>query len=191
MVGVVVPVKEMRKAFDSKIVDAAMNAAMRVTARKVRVIISKTTRERYNVLARLIKSVLRIRFEKKGGVNVQYLTYVGKRIGLIHFNARPKQVRVAGPQFGKKRIGVKVRIRKDAPAKLVTGCFFAQFGYAFQVVKRTEADRYPIQMLKTLSIPEMVGADSVVRTAEELSDNIFSEEFTRAMDFRLLKAGAK
>ena len=162
--------------------DAILKAgkdATRVSARKVSVQASKKTREIYNVTAGLIKDTFFTVVENSG--QTRTLTYKGKRLGLVNFDAKSKKIN--------RRQGVTVKIRKDRGRTPVKGAFFFETGGGVQVAKRKGPARFPIQVLKTIAVPEMLDTDPVLDQMENTVEVAWNQEFIRSMNFRLKKLG--
>lgn len=82
---------ELRRRYDPKIIEKALNSAVKKTANKARTLISKAVRKGYNVKAADIAKALtekRIR----GPVTERILLYTGGRLSLMYFD--PQEVRV-------------------------------------------------------------------------------------------------
>lgn len=94
--------------------------------------------------------------------NVQF-TYMGRLLTPVHFSMTPKK----RPEGGKKYT-VKAAIYKGKKRVLGSGVFLAPSGSAGTTeipFKRTSEKRYPIEALRTVSIPQMI-------TNERVSEDI-------------------
>lgn len=114
---------------------------------------------------------------KVSGVNVDsvQLIYQGRLLTPVHFSMTPKK----RPEGGKKYT-VKAAVYKGKKKALGSSVFLAPSGSAGTTeipFKRTTAKRYPIEAVKTVSIPQMitnetVAADIQVRMDELLENRL-------------------
>jgi len=183
---------ELKKVLDPSILDRSFNRALQRTSEKTSVQISKKVREIYLVKANRIKSALKITNDDTGGNRAKVLTYTAMRIGLINFGPTAV-VKIVGKnaRFGRKRVGVKVRIKKGKSPVLVKGAFFAVAanGAGVKIFQRERRTRKPLRILKTLSIPQMIQRSDVIATAETTSIEVFPKEMEVAVNFFAPKDG--
>lgn len=172
-------------------VTRATNRAIRTTGKRAATQASRALRDRYNIKAALVAQALKITSVPGGDITAQHLIYTGRRIGLVQFSAKPKKVTLKGRKsrrFGKKRLGVTVKIRKDRPRMLVKRGFLAETrGGLVMIFAREGRSRKPIRALKTLSIPEMIRQRNVVQRVDETARSVFPKEFARLMTLELNK----
>ena len=98
---------------------------------------------------------------KVHGVSVDsvQLTYNGRLLTPTHFSMTPKK----RPEAGKKYT-VKAAIKKGQKKVLGTGVFLAHSGSVGTIeipFERTTKKRYPIEAVKTVSIPQMITNETV------------------------------
>lgn len=180
-----------REYLNPKVIQRSVNRATRVAARKATVQGSRALRKRFVVKAGDVSKSMQMKPVTAGSAIEQHIVYRGSRLGLHRFGAKPKRVTLKGRKSrrgGRKRVGVTVRIRADSPRKLVKGGFMvASRGGKPLVYRRVGRSRLPVRVLKTISIPEMMGlqpvGDVLLKTARES----FSPEFERLMDYELEK----
>lgn len=168
---------QLRRKFDPKLVDKALNQALQVATTKLRTRVSRETRQLYNVKAGEITRSVTIRKISNG----RMLIYTGRMIGLDKFGARPKKV---STQLG-KRTGVTVQVRKDRGRKVVKGAFLAKGKLVFQ--RQGEA-RLPIERLYGPSIAHMAGNKIVGELATLQVGQDAATEFNRYLTYLMEKA---
>lgn len=103
--------------------------------------------------------------------NVQ-LIYKGRLLTPIHFSMTPKQ----RPE-GKKKYKVKAAIIKGKKKTLGTGVFLAPSGSEGTVqipFKRTTEKRYPIEAIRTVSIPQMITNEKVAEDIKNRLDELLA-----------------
>lgn len=167
---------ELRRKFDPKLIDKAMDRALQVAAMKMRTRISKEARQIYNVKAGDIARTVRLqRLRNPVG---RVLVYTGYKIGLDHFGARTKVVKTARG----RRVGATVQVRKDGGRKLLKGGFIADI-HGAKVFTRAGASRLPIEKKFGPSIPEMVGNKFIDAIVSPLAGEDAATEFDRFLKY--------
>ena len=111
---------------------------------------------------------------KVKGVSVDsvQLIYKGRRLTPTHFSMTPKK----RPEAGKKYT-VKAAIYKGQKKVLGTGVFLAPSGSAGTTeipFKRTTEKRYPIEAVKTVSIPQMITNETVAADIQSRMDELLA-----------------
>lgn len=111
---------------------------------------------------------------KVHGVSVDsvQLIYKGRRLTPTHFSMAPKK----RPDGGKK-YKVKAAIYKGQKKALGSGVFLAPSGSAGTTeipFKRTTAKRYPIEAVKTVSIPQMITNEKVAGDIQARMDELLT-----------------
>ena len=117
------------------------------------------------------KTVGSIKVSGVSVANVQ-LIYKGRLLTPTHFSMTPKK----RPEGGKK-YKVKAAIYKGKKKALGTGAFLAPSGSAGTTeipFKRTTEKRYPIEAIKTVSIPQMIGNDTVAADIQKRMDELLA-----------------
>ena len=100
------------------------------------------------------------------------LTYKSRLLTPTHFSMTPK----SRPQSGKK-YKVKAAIIKGQKKVLGTGVFLAPSGSADTTeipFKRTTEKRYPIEAVKTVSIPQMITNEKVAADIQARMDELLA-----------------
>lgn len=129
---------ELRKAFDPQAVDRAFRSAVTQVTRKVRTRVSEAVRAEYNIKAGEIGKAVTLK-TLSGPEEQRLLLYTGKRIGLIHFGARPVQVR----KNKRKYYGASVALYKSKGRTRPAGAFIGRgrTSDSQQVFKRMGVER--------------------------------------------------
>jgi hypothetical protein len=184
---------KLRKQFDPKVVNRALNSAINKTANKARTFISKKIREKYNVKAATIKHSLSEirRKDPKDLVAERVLQYTGPHLVLSHFGARVARIP------GSRHKGASVLVRKDRGRKIVKG----RHGYGgfiivdkkynhLNVYERETKERYPIDALFGPSVAEMISATETFNAIDAFVGAEMPKQLEHELDYFLGKAGA-
>lgn len=187
--------KQLRQQFDAKDVDTALRWAVNATTRKAATLISRETRNLYDISAGDIRKRLRIqRIEQDAG---RAILYTGRRLPLAQFKPRERWVTVSsrrrvqsGPRKGSmaRRRGVTVQVRKDRGRQQVQGGWLAKN----HIYRRSDKDdnKSAPEMRFGPSIPEMVGNQQVMDAAQELVRQDLPQQFNDRLNYILnRKAG--
>lgn len=101
------------------------------------------------------------------------LTYTGRLLTPTHFSMTPKK----RPEAGKK-YKVKAAVFKGQKKVLGSGVFLAPSGSAGTIeipFKRTTKKRYPIEAVKTVSIPQMITNETVAADIQTRIDELLAK----------------
>lgn len=112
------------------------------------------------------------------------LTYTGRLLTPTHFSMTPKK----RPEAGKK-YKVKAAVFKGQKKVLGSGVFLAPSGSAGTIeipFKRTTKKRYPIEAVKTVSIPQMITNEKVAADIKVRMDDLLTTRLQHNVD-RLTK----
>ena len=112
---------------------------------------------------------------KVSGVNVDsvQLIYQGRLLTPVHFSMTPKK----RPEGGKKYT-VKAAVYKGKKKVLGSGVFLAPSGSAGTTeipFKRTTEKRYPIEVIRTVSIPQMITNENVAADIQVRMDELLEK----------------
>ena len=113
--------------------------------------------------------------KKVSGVTIDrmQLTYSGRLLTPIHFSMTPKQ----RPEGGKK-YKVKAAVYKGKKKVLSSHAFIASSGTAGTAqipFKRTTEKRYPIEAIRTVSIPQMITNEKVSEDIQARMDELLAK----------------
>ncbi|WP_339118565.1 phage tail protein [Halomonas sp. BMC6] len=187
--------QKLKQQFDPKDVEKALRWSINATTRKASTLISRETRQRYDISADDIRKRLRIQRLDRG--DGRAILYAGRRLPLAQFKPRERWVSVSskrrvqsGPRKGSmaRRRGVTVRVRKDRGRQLVQGGWLAK-SQIFRRSSRTDNQSTP-EMRFGPSIPEMVGNEQVMDAAQNLVRDDLPQQFNDRLNYILnRKAG--
>lgn len=170
---------ELRRKFDPKLIDKALERALQVAAMKTRTRVSKEVRKVYNVKAGAISKAVRLS-RIPGG---RLLLYAGRVIPLDKFGARKKVIRTGRG----RRTGVTVQVRKDHRRQIVKHAFMADV-HGQKVFKREGQSRLPIRRVFGPSIAHMVGNEFVTNLAIRQTGEDAAIEFNRYLEYLMSRA---
>lgn len=178
---------KLQRRFDPNVVRKAVRSSIRKTVAKLKTFVRKRVRQRYNVPARVVARHTKLQhFFQSRDKPFSILAYVGSKIGLINFGARPRIMRTAR---GKRR-GVTVQVLKDEPRKLVTSvpAFIATGANQNRhVFARTSEARYPIVALTGPAVAQMVSHDEIIDQADKFTGQELPKQFANEMEHFLLR----
>jgi transcriptional regulatory protein LevR len=143
------------------IINANRSALNKVIA-KAKTAASRAVREVYNIKARDLNKEIKIRRATNSNLRA-ILSLKTRRTSLTKFS--PRRVKI------NKRFGVKVKIKRKEPPKLVKGAFMADVRNKTNIFKRVGKKRFPIKKLFTLSVAEMFE-----REGEKALQNLIKNE---------------
>lgn len=159
--------------------------------------ISREVRKDYSIKDKDVKSTLKKRYTNAASLNAA-VTSTGRTLTLYnHFRVSPNQ-----PRPG-TRYKVKVTIKKGqrqtiggAPSAFVAamkGIVVSDKGPSlnYQVVRREGNKRYPVTVLRSLSVPQMVSNKKVMKRIKKSAEEMLKKRTDHEIDRRITKAGAK
>ncbi|MCR4436164.1 MAG: phage tail protein [Clostridiales bacterium] len=118
-----------------------------------------------------------------------YISSVGRTLSLGSFPFSPKQV-------GTKR-QIKVKIKRQEgfkPVKTDPKAFTQRTGgegTPMNVFRRLGPKRLPITVLRTLSVPQMIGEEKIMNRIQDLANKKLQERIDHEINWRLEKAAGK
>lgn len=163
--------KESKKAASS-----AINRTLTFTSKRA----SQEVRKHYNVKISEVKGGLTIRKANPGNLSGD-ITSRDRRLSLGRF------VR------GKAKNAVKVRVKKGSTKKVNVSpsAFVLNLGGNKHVAKRVGKSNYPIKVLRTLSIPQMISSKNIQPVVEKESGEYLSKRVKHEIDYRIKKIVGK
>jgi len=178
--------EQLRQVYDPAVVEKAAYQTVKQLQAKAATEISKTVRQRYNVSAAAIKSVMKPRLRVSAGVPTGFLIYLSKRISLRHYatGARPKIKTRRGIRYG-----ARVKEYKNERAQIVPGAFFgtAKNSGSGQIFQRLGPSRLKIKKLTGPAIAQMVGGEAPIKALNDLVQREGDEKFAHNLDHFLKK----
>ena len=124
--------KELRETYDPQAVDRAAASAIRRLHSKAATKVSKAIRDTYAIKAGDVSRALKKRVIFRAGQPQGFLIYTGKRLSLRHFTgysgagAPPQRVRPKVSTRAGARRGVRVRVTKNRPTRIVPAAFWGR-----------------------------------------------------------------
>lgn len=194
-------IPEMNKIYDPTIVTKAAKSSLSKTKAKVETLISKITRERYNIKASSIKQAV-VKSTSKGYV----INYAGYRLSPKEYGATRVYVAKGTKRLGKRTTGriydtVSVKILKKNRKRNIKGKFrFGAFtargkrgrggpaNKATTIFERMTKSRLKIKKVTSPAIPQIVGQSEVEARASKKTNEEMEKQFDTAMNFYLNKA---
>ena len=173
--------KDIQKALDRTVADCKNRAPAQVTKAVTAVygIKAKDVTEAGKSAKRGAKSAGKIKVQGYSIDNLQ-LEYKGRLLTPIHFSMSPK----TRPD-GKKKYKVKAAIYKGQKKVLGTGVFLASSGAAGTAqipFKREGAKRLPINAIRTVSIPQMIGNEVVAQDIKKRMEELLQTRLQHNLD---------
>jgi hypothetical protein len=180
-----------------KQIPAAAYSAINRTVDFVSNNVGKFVAEEYNVKASEFKAgkngIVNTRktYASKGNLDAK-ITYAGRRLTFTHFALTPKI-----PNTGRQ---VKVKIKKGSGKKDVNTfptAFIAPTGanstdkVQFNAFKRKGKTRNPIEVLNTLSAPQMISNENVQKNINEMANSQLLKRIEHEIEYRLNKIKVK
>lgn len=159
-----------------KAASAAINRTLTFTNKTLK----KEVRNVYNIKAGDIQSSLTLKRATPSSL-VGQIQSDGRRLTLGRF------VRGAS----KRGKPVKVRVKKAATKVVNTapGAFVSSLTGNKQVLKRKGKSRYPVEVLHTLSIPQMISTVKVSNVIQTEAQRVLRQRTEHEVNFRLSKLG--
>lgn len=184
--------QQLKQQFDPKDVEKALSWSVNATAKKAATLLSKETRQRYDISAGDIRKRLTIqRIDRDAG---RAVLYTGRRLPLKQFKPRERWVSVSskrrvksGPRKGSmaRRRGVTVRVRKDKGRQLVKGGWLAK-NQIFRREERSDNQSAPVMRFGP-SVPEMVGNPKVIEAAQDMVRQDLPQQFNDRLNYIINK----
>jgi len=182
MIGLDGDLDDLKRLLNPTFLRKAELSALKATRGKVATVVSKRVRERYNVTAATVSSKLKVGLRNDN--TEAWLSWIGRRIGLINFGAQFKRVKT----LRGRRIGATVKVRKDTKRFLVKGGFIAEGSQGnVHIFERMGSTRLKIRSRTGPSVPQMVSSQKVVSAAEHLVETEYPTILKSKLDFFLEK----
>lgn len=153
---------------------AAINRTLTFTRKRV----NQEVRKTYNVKSSDITKTLEIHKANSSNLTA-YIISKGGRLTLGRFARNTGSWKKGKP--------VKVKVKKSGIKTVNTSprAFISGLTGNNHIVKRTGASRYPIKVLHTLSIPQMISNDNVSERVQEESSQKLQERINHEVEYRL------
>lgn len=167
-----------------KEIPKAANAAMNRTITYVKKEVKKSVTAEYNVKSGEIEGTLSIK-KSSGNIGAMIISR-GKTLNMDHF---PSNI-----ESGlKKRKAIKVKIKKSGFKNVSTQpkAFIASLGGTFHIAKRKGNARFPIKVLSTLSIPQMISNSKISENVQQKAQEQLKKRIDHEIEYRLNKMSGR
>lgn len=169
--------------FEKQMPGAAISAINR-TLSHVNSKLGRIVTSDYNLKISDVKSTITKSKAGKGRLRAS-LRSRGRRLTFSHF-------KISAP--GKRIKSIRVKIKKSSGFKRIRSdpaAFIQTLSGRQQVMKRVGKKRIPVEVLRTLTVPQMIESLDVSIEIEILADKMLAERIEHEIDYRLKKVGAK
>ncbi|MCI1478115.1 MAG: phage tail protein [Clostridium beijerinckii] len=178
--------KEVKKAvaklskFPKEIPKATLSALNR-TITYVTKTIKKEVTSKYSIKAGEVAKTFKIRKASNGSLSA-VINSQGQVLTLSHFPANLK----AG-WSGKTNVKVKVKRSGYKQVNTTPGAFVASLGGNLHIIKRKTSKSYPIEVLRTLSIPQMISNAEISEKVMKNAGEQLQKRIEHEVEYRLDK----
>jgi hypothetical protein len=172
-----------------KEVRGALASALNRTVDHVNTKIGRIVTGEYALKTAQVKKTIKVYKAKKGDLNAS-LKSTGPTLALTEFPHKPESLVIArsiGVRSAKARPKVKVKKGKMAAVNVDPNAFLAKIKGEISIVKRTGKSRKPIHVLRSLSVPQMIGNEKVEEVIQATAQKKFDERLTHDVNYRLDK----
>lgn len=175
------------KGFEKEVPGAVISALNR-TVDNINTNIARMVTQEYAIKVGDVKKTIKKHKAQKGNLSAG-LVSKGPTLSLAHFQFTPKQP-------GKKT-KVKVKIKRQSGKKVVNtnpAAFVASTGATTEdkiqsnVFHRVGDKRLPIRVIRTLSVPQMIGNEQITSKVQEMAQKKLDERIQHEIEWRLEKA---
>lgn len=180
-------IARLMQLLDPNLVLKAQRETLTGVRNRSATVASRAVRQRYYVSAGAISRRLKMGFRDSTRMEA-HLIWIGERIGLINFNARPKVMRTTR---GKRRGATFQMLRNRGRVNSNDGFIATGRNGNTHIFKRkdvTQKGRLPIKRLTGPAIPQMVGGPDVQREVELFVAAEYPAQLLARMD-RFFQAG--
>lgn len=162
-----------------KEVPKATNAALNRTITFVNKKIKKEVTNEYSIKSGEVQSTLKVKKSSTSSLSAT-ITSTGNPLTLSHFPANLK----AGWTKG---AGIKVKVKKAGYKKVnsTPPAFVASLTGNLHIVKREGRKSYPIKVLRTVSIPQMISNTKVSESVMEEAQDQLEKRVQHEVEYRL------
>jgi hypothetical protein len=166
------------------VTDRAVVRALNRSLDRANTVTNQQIRKVYNVKPPAVTSALRKQRAFRKAINTEAVLKIeGVRIALHEFQARERTVRV-----GRRRYyGVSVKVLKGGQRKVVKGGFMVTVGGSLAgsrgIFRRKGAARYPIEFVRSVSIPRTFRNDAVLRVVKAEARETFVKNYIQQVRF--------
>ncbi len=148
--------------------------------------IGRLVTQEYSIKITDVKKTIKKYKAKKGDLSAK-LVSKGHTLSLAHFSFSPKKPGT------RRQVKVKIKRGKSKPVGVDPKAFVASTGaksadkVQYNVFKRTTNKRLPVVVLRTLSVPQMIGNANVEAQIQEAAQKKLGERIEHEINWRLDK----
>lgn len=173
--------------FEREMPNAAYSAVKR-TLSHVRTSIGRLVPQEYQIKTTDVKNAVSNPNVQRGQITKASLLVKGRTLSFAHFKFTPRMSKT------KRKVKVKIK-RQDGYKPVETNPlpFVASTGAASadkiqnNVFRRLGKERLPIVVLRTLSVPQMVGNEKIAEQIQQIATEKLDERITHEIEYRLDK----
>jgi hypothetical protein len=168
------------KGFEKQMPGAAINAVNR-TLDHVNTKVGRFVTGEYNISVKDVKATITKHRAGRGRINA-WLKSRSRRLTFSHF------------RISTSKKAVKVKIKKGSGFKKVRtdpAAFVQSLGGRKQIMKRIGKGRFPVEVLRSITVPQMLEAANVAEKIQAEANKKLAERIEHEMDYRLKKVGFK
>lgn len=162
---------------------SALNRTLDFTTTKT---IKEVTNE-YTVKSKTVRATIK-KVRARGNSLYAYMSSRGPTIPLGKFQHTPRN-------YSKKAKSVKVKIKKSSGFKVIktNPKAFVQkiYGSESDIYMRKGNSRFPVIKLKSLSVPQMIANEKIIKSVQETAEKKLLERINHEIEWRLNKAASK
>lgn len=143
-------------------------------------------------VGRMVAAEYRIKVSDVKGTITKNKARKGKLLAFL--KSEGSRLTLARFRFGSSKKTVKVKIKKNDGVKKVTTNptpFLQNLNGREQIMKRQGKRRKPVDVLRSISIPQMIDSLKVSEKIQKEANKKLAERIEHEMSYRLKKVGAK
>lgn len=166
--------------YEKQMPGAAMSAVNR-TLDHVNTRVARFVSSEYRIKNTEVKDTITKNRATKGKL-LAFLKSEGRRLTLVRF------------RFGSAKKSIKVKIKKNESTKVVATspkAFIQNLRGNDQIMKRQGKKRKPVEVLRTISVPQMIDSLKVSEKIQTEANKKLAERIDHEINYRLKKVGAK
>lgn len=165
-----------------KAASSALNRTMNFTATQM----NREVRKEYTIKAKDVRKTIKKYGARPSNLHA-YVESTGHTLSLTHFQHKPRK-----PPKRPKVPQVKIKKSSGYKAVKTTPKAFVQtMNNATNIWKRKGPQRLPVKMLRTLSIPQMISNEEIMKNIQKAAQDKLEERIGHEINWRLEKAAKR
>lgn len=110
-----------------------------------------------------------------------------------HIKSKSRRLTFSHFPISRSKNGVRVKVKRSGYKSINTypGAFTQVLAGQTQVMRRRGDSRYPVDVLRTLSVPQMIDSTNVSEKIQEVAKNKLAERIEHEINYRLSKIAKK